>query len=202
MNDVERKAEFYAKVASIADLEALPLVDKSQLTLDAVKAGLLSPAFLPGVVFDPGPGFPAPKKRKRSKPDNSLAWFFIKGIHPWARKIISSLVDHGKVDPAITLELDKAARENHWQPEGWDLDKATRRLIPRPTQDGVMYAGLMEVIDPFPFDRCPQCKNFFVPGKNQKYCSKTCSTKALQPWKRKYMKTYMADKRKTEAKRR
>lgn len=198
MDDVERKAEFYAKLANVKDLKSLPPADKVQLMIDAVKAGLLSPAFLPGFEFDAGPGFPPAPKRKKANQGRSVAWFFIEGIHPWARKIISDLVDTGKAD---FRQLEDAAIKHQWRPEVYILHKKTRRITPRPTQDGVMYAGLLEVIDPFLFDRCQECTNFFVHAKNQKYCSKPCSTKSLQPWKRKYMKGYMQERRRAGDKR-
>jgi hypothetical protein len=181
MNDIEQKAEFYAKLANIEDLESLPSVEKEQLMVDAVKVGLLSSVFY------------APKNKRLPK-DVPAAWFWIAGIHPWARRLIGDLVDTGETD---VRELDKTAMANHWRPEVLILDKAVHGVVPRHTMNGTAYDGLMEVVysRPFPFSRCQKCGNIFVPAKNQKYCGKSCATKALAPWKNRYMKKYMKERR-------
>jgi hypothetical protein len=178
---MSRLTEFYAKLANIEDLKSLPSVEKEELMLDTVKAGLLHSLFY------------APKG-KRSPKDVPAAWLYLEWIHPWARQVIGDLVDSGKAD---IRGLTKVAVANHWLPEFLVLDKATHRVVPQHTMDGIAYDGLMEVIyyKDLPFARCAICKRIFVPVKKQKYCSKSCAAKALAPWKNKYMKKYMKEKR-------
>jgi hypothetical protein len=194
LNDLERKAEFFANLASINDLAKLSRAEKEQLMVDAVKAGLLSSVFM---------NMKARAKKDKAfmkswgEPNNIPGpWLFVWQVHPWARSLIGDLVDDGEAD---VRGFDDALNRNHWRPEKWVLDKRSSRVEPQPIMNGVMFTALQEVVhmSPFPFNRCRQCSKFFVPKKNQKYCSKTCATTALAPWKKKYMKDYMADRRKS-----
>jgi hypothetical protein len=173
MNDIQRKAEFYARLASVKKLEALTLAEKEQIMVDAVKADLLPSVFV------------------------KAAWSTIAEVYPLARKIIGDLIDKFKAD---VRELDEKIRKDSSRATELTLDKKTHRVIrPRPIR-GYIFTCLNEVIDAdhFPFARCLMCENIFVPGKNQKYCSKPCATKALAPWKARYMKNYMSDRRRKE----
>jgi hypothetical protein len=184
-NDMSRLTEFYAKLANVEDLESLPSVEKEELMLDTVKAGLLHSLFY------------APKGKRKGTP---AAWLYVEWIHPWARKVITGILDNGEAD---VRELNKVAMAYKWLPEKLILDKAANRVVPVHTMNGIAYDGLMEVIRqrPFPFQRCQQCNKIFSPDRNQRYCSKACSTKSLQPWKRKYMKGYMQERRRAGGKR-
>ncbi|MDP2606090.1 MAG: hypothetical protein Q8S00_26405 [Deltaproteobacteria bacterium] len=195
MNSIQRKAEFYAKLASIEKLESLERWQKEGLMLDAVRAGLIHSLF---------GAMKAVSKNKRflkSWGDSDIPgpWMMIWDIHPWARTLIGDLVDKGEAD---VREFEKKITKYLLRSEIWRLDRSTRRVVVHPTVGGIIFDGLREVIqaDPFLFDRCHICENIFVPGKNQKYCGKSCATKALAPWKAKYMKTYMSERRKIEKK--
>jgi hypothetical protein len=196
MNDIQRKAEFYAKLASIDKLENLERKEKEQLMVDAVKADLLSSVFFAMKVVDKNKRF----LKSWDDPNNIPGpWPLIWDVHPWARKLITDLTDIGETD---VREFEKYITEHYLRSEIWRLDKSERRVVVHPIVNGVIFDGLREVVQavPFPFDRCPICKKFFVVGKNQKYCGKPCATKALAPWKARYMKTYMSDRRKLEEK--
>jgi hypothetical protein len=190
------KADFYAKLANVEKLANLTSAEKEQLMVDAVKADLLPSVFFAMKVTRNDKEF----LKSWDDPKNIPGpWALIWDVQPYARKLISDLVDRGETD---VREFEKKITEDHLRPEIWRLDKTARRVITYPIVNGIIFDGLREVIqsDPFPFDRCSICTQFFVPGKNQKYCSKSCATKALAPWKAKYMKTYMSERREIEKK--
>ena len=188
MKDTQRMAEFYARLASIDDLAGLDRVGKEQLMIDAVRAQLIHSVFTRMKASD----FSKDKRLEKSwgGPDMPGPWPMIAEGHPWARKLINDLLDNGEVD---VEEFEKNVTERGWRSWKWQLDKDSHRVEAIPVANGQLFDGLREVIlaDPFPFDRCPICKAVFVPNKNQKYCGKACATKALAPWKAKYMKDYM-----------
>jgi hypothetical protein len=173
-NDIQAKAEFYAKLANVKNLEKLGDGEKAQLIADAIKADLL-----PRILYSP-----------------KAIW----DVQPWARRLIGGLLDKSEVD---TTEFEEKLTNDRLRVNIWKLDKKARRVkLPPRSFATWIFTSLLEVIqaDPFPFDRCSICDDIFVPGKNQKYCSKPCATKALAPWKKRYMKDYMADKRTEERK--
>jgi len=193
MNDIQRKAEFYAKLANIEKLEALSQADKAQLIVDAMRAELVESFF--GIATAGSKD----KKFMKSWDDAEKipgAWLPIYAVHPWARKLINSILDTGRVD---VREFDEVLTRTKQRPEIWLLNKDTHRVEPQELITGTLFAGLQRVIilaDHFLFSRCAECKKVFVPAKNQKYCSKSCATKALAPSKRKYMREYMRERRK------
>lgn len=192
MNGIQSKAEFYAKLANIEQLKDMQPADQGQLMIDAVRAGLMESAFTLMTVA----------RKDRHFVESWLGggkipgpWIMIYDVHPWARDLIRSAVDKGEVD---AREFEEALTKNHWRPEKWILNEKTHRLEPqRIINAGIVY-GLRDALlaNPLPFTRCAKCQSIFVPGKNQKYCGKSCATETLKPWRSKYMKTYMRDRRK------
>ena len=73
MNDIRQKAEFFAKLTNIENLDKLESVEREQLMVDAVRAG-----FILSSLFRGWKGTP-------------YAWDMIVEIHPLARKFINDL---------------------------------------------------------------------------------------------------------------
>lgn len=199
-------AEFFAALATTPDLDGLEQWQKEKLVADVKKAGLLRSKrskFRLGQILGPGankfwPGILNSWATGRKVP---AAWLPIRTVHPWAYKIINALVDSGKADVQDFYKEMVI-------PATWKIDdgKVIVDYNEFEYADKELWVELVGLLlsssDDFPFRRCALCRTIFVPNskKQKKYCSKECANKAvsLTPLRRKYMKNYMADKRKAD----
>ncbi|MGH7966748.1 MAG: hypothetical protein ACRERD_33800 [Candidatus Binatia bacterium] len=150
------------------------------------------------------PGAPEEERRSLDKQKtalqhavrkNSLWPPILKEIHEQARALLWGLLDGQTVlTPRVTLpqrplRLNKAG----FLEEGLEAQEIKDRLM-------VELVALLQPHQPFPFRRCPVCQTVFVPVKRQKFCSPNCTYKSIETnrkeEKRKYMRDYMAKRRK------
>jgi hypothetical protein len=199
-SELRKRAEFYARLASIAKLEDLSL-----------SAGLKLQEEMERI------GFPWLKKlssvRERlAKANRSLTAAEIQeeelrrfrttfshvafhDIHRYSRDLINGLLDNGEFDLTFYRPLSRTTVR---------LDKKTDRItqeIKAPDPQDEMILDLLDLLrqPSFPFRRCLACKIVFVPVKSQRYCSPTCSYKGTEQARKKskanYMRHYMRQKR-------
>ena len=200
-------AEFFASLASTADLTALEQWQKEKLVADVQKANLLRSThskFRLGQVLGPGSNKLSPGIFDSWAPDREVpaVWLPIRTVHPYAYKIINALVDSGEADV-------RGFSKEMVIPATWKVENGKVIELYNEFQyaDKELCIELRRVIlaDQFSFRRCTLCRTIFVPAskKQKKYCSKECANKAisLTPERRKYMKDYMAVKREVERKR-
>jgi len=122
-------------------------------------------------------------------------WNALQVAHPWAQKLICSLLKGDYVDvpelsrvyrPCLHIEDGGTVYEHYIGPEA---------------NDEVLFDLLLMVKRrPFPFRQCPICRTIFVPVRKQKYCSPSCTTRAFSsaenPQRREYLRQRMAASRK------
>src|SRR5205809_7109303 len=121
MNDIRQKAEFFAKLTNIENLDKLESVEREQLMVDAVRAG-----FILSSLFRGWKGTP-------------YAWDMIVEIHPLARKFINAFVNMEK-------HVDVRELQNKPPSEMWSFDKTTRSVEEHPVATTTMFEALREVI--------------------------------------------------------
>lgn len=196
--ELEKRTEFYARLASIASLGSLRDSEKLRLVEDVrgfvfpwlslfSKAGTkVSTDRRSSLIRSWGMGTQVP-----------VEWHALCEVHPWAQELINGLLDEGKVDlrpligqlpTVVSLKLNK---ETYAVREG---------IAPTVLYKEILF-DLVQTLrqSPFPFRLCPVCKTVFVRVKRQKFCLPTCATKGLpeenKKQRREYMKRYMARKR-------
>jgi hypothetical protein len=130
--------------------------------------------------------------------DVPTAWEILVHVHGVIRSVINGLLAGldiligplSRFDRSV-LKLDrKTWIVRRWFKEESIRDELIAEFIPIIQQSSF----------PFPFRRCPVCFVVFVPGKNQKYCTPTCTAKgteaARKDARKEYMRGYMAKRRK------
>jgi hypothetical protein len=185
------RAEFYARLASIPSLTGLPLSEALRLQEEMERVGFpwlrkissvrkrleKANVTLPADAGD--------EELRRFKQTFRAVAFH--EIHRYAHDIINGLLDDGKFDwssyrplPKTVIRLDKEAY------------KATEEVKEPDPQDEMILDLLDLVRQPnFPFRKCPACNVVFVPVKNQRYCSPTCTYKVTEQGRKKQKATYM-----------
>jgi hypothetical protein len=210
-----KRAEFYARLASIESLKDLQGWEGLKLEADAKQIG------------GPWPSRPedlalyikrARRLRKLSPlPPQELtredltgmqrtaAWVMIHAVHPWTRKWILGLLDKGEVEDLDTDAIPGGTK--------LVLTNDTARRAPRgkpdpgfPQEEAILDLYWILQREKFPFRRCPVCRSIFVPFKQQRYCTPQCARTALREtrretrrdYMREYMREYSAKKRKQQ----
>jgi hypothetical protein len=193
MNHLLRKrAEIYAQLANVADLELVERWRKEKLIADVRAAGMLEASYnvwptklLADKELIVSWGNPHPPRE----------WLPIFRVHPWAYKFINQFLDTGEPKGVRNFHRKEMIR-----PVGWKLENDRVRSFydPREMAEKELYVDLVRVItqqaDPFPFRRCALCKTIFVRFGKQKFCSKRCTDTSIGS-RNEYMKNYMARNR-------
>lgn len=198
-----KKAEFYARLASIEKLESLSLSEAIKLQEEMATLGfpwLQKLASTHNRLREASPSLTADigdeKIREFQKVFSSVAFH---DIHRYSRDIINGLLENGEFDLTfynpfnrITVQLDRKA---------YRATEHVKRVDP---QDEMILDLLNLIRLPnFPFRRCLACEAIFVPVKNQRYCSPICTYKATQQIRKKekanYMRGYMRKRRRKAA---
>lgn len=207
MDAEERKrAQFYARLASVPKLDGLRTSEIVELFEDMQGLGFFrvsDPSSIRNHLKRVNPSL----KLEDETPEH-LAQFremflesALRDIHQYAHHLINALLGKGQVDTtfgplnATYLLLDRKTYR-------------VRRVVKRADAQNEMLLDLLDLVQQrnFPFRRCPRCHVVFVPVKNQKYCSSECAYRATEEArkekKRKYMRTYMATRRKRQVRKR
>lgn len=194
-------AEFFARLASLPTLDALPKDAREQLR-DDYRDLCFSVAHAEASV-DPLPERIRQKARQhlyehrpRHTPKGDTSWVepgLVKA-HSIARDVIGGLVRWQEVEappmhfPASSYRLSPAG----------SLIQATG---PKTGSEALLFELflLLHTMDPIPFKLCPVCEKVFVPVRHQKYCTHACTVKGVElarkGGKRDYMRDYMAKRR-------
>jgi hypothetical protein len=124
----------------------------------------------------------------------------LKLLYHRARDLISAMWTHGEVKATFFHTFVWTLRDGQFQERREDdLTKPggfISTLVER------LEADLIQLIREyhFPFRVCPVCGKVFVPVKRQKFCSPNCTYRGIaavgKDARRKYMKNYMANRRK------
>lgn len=180
----------FARLASIDSLEALSKSVKQALIQEVKRAGM---------------GFSVPDAYIRPRHNDPRAavawgdgsppwsWYVLWTVYPWARQLINDLLDHRETVvpalPARKLELIRMVGEDF-----------TTRVTDTSVEGGgldFLLASLRQY--PFPYRRCPQCRNVFVRqagrGRPKKFCTWGCQVAAHDAAQRgvrnEYLRVYM-----------
>ena len=195
-NKTKKRAQFFARLASIQSVADLPRWEQLRLVQDTKDANFLWVALFARGVGTVEKGSDIAKSW--GSETIPLEWRAICEVHPPARDYINALLDGKTVDPGPLLKQ---------LPTRWKLNKLRYEVeeVLHPTV--LIKEPLLELTriirqSSFPFRRCPVCKKIFVPVKRQKFCSTACRDGKWRQEKkevrREYMKRYMAQKRKKE----
>jgi hypothetical protein len=187
-----KRAEFYARLASIANLsdlslsEGLKLQEEMELvrfpwlrTLSSVRERL-------GKVNPSLAGVGEEELRRFRNTFSSVAFH---DIHRYARNLINGLVNNAEFDLTFHRPLDRIILR---------LDTKSQRVIENfkdPDPQDEMILDLLDLLRQpnFPFRRCLVCKIIFVPVKNQRYCSPACTYKGTEQARKEQKAIYMRD---------
>jgi hypothetical protein len=187
-----KRLELYARLASIPALKDLKEWEKLKL-LDEVQE--LAFGFVKIKLGDvPLEDPKTPEWVKKLTP-----WDILTNAHTWIRSALTNLFNGDGVPLKPLLERDNTVLR-------WDPSPASRGEVQwEHEHDWLRDEILVDFVYslrqfPFPYRRCPVCPTIFVPVKRQKYCSPACTAKgteaARKDERRKYMREYMAKKRK------
>lgn len=188
-----KRAEYFARLASLPTLDGIPVSEAIRLQEDLVQLGYRWLKTVPTIrehlrKMNPFLSENDLTEEKVKAFRQWLPWIVLHDLHQDS-KMISDLLDTGKteLDPikqGTILTLDRESRTI--TEEGKDPNPQTEMLV-----------DLVRIIrfKNFPFLRCPTCSTIFVPVKNQRFCTAKCSQTAkaeTQPEKKKdYMRDYM-----------
>src|SRR5262245_39085259 len=124
-----------------------------------------------------------------------FAWEVLLRVHPWARTLITTLVDGKEVALRPLGQFEGTILQFH-ESTGTVQEQFEGSLL---RNEPIVALGQVLRRTTPSFRRCPYCRTVFVPGKNQKFCSSVCTAKgteaARKDERRGYMRLYMAARR-------
>jgi len=205
MTPTDRKlAEFFARLASLRQLEGMPAADAAKLLKNMLQLGyqwLKHDDSIRARLLELNPRLAADElsAEKIGTFKQSLAAVALHELHRHARKLIGDLLAGREVEPlriapfrrtSIKLKLDRESR------------MITEEVsISRPDPQEEMLVDLVRLIRPgrCPFARCRGCPTIFVPSRKQQFCTTDCmwrhTIKRRKVTKREYMRGYMRERR-------
>jgi len=197
-----KRADFYARLASVSSLDALEDWEKLKLEADAKQIGYpwpSGPADVAARVIKSRrlrhlPPLPAAEasEEQRTWTLRYILWEMIHNVQPYARKWIVGLLEDGKVDDLPDIPVGTVLM----------LANGAVKRAPKkkpdpgfPQVEAVLDLYWILQRDPFPFQRCSQCRSIFVPLRRQRYCTPSCARAVIRAARREsrreYMKRYM-----------
>jgi hypothetical protein len=202
-----KKAQFYARLASLETLNELSVIEAQRLEREAAQLGSPWPSDADQVArligesrrkrklppVQPGDATPA----QLSTAQRQIIWVMINAVHPYIKKWLSELIDHGRtMGLPMEVENELLLTQDVVHPVPTHPTPIPDRGYPRAS--AILDGYWLLYRTPFPFRRCLQCRTiFFVDKSNQKYCSPSCSKAAIQAvrkeTRREYMKRYQRE---------
>jgi hypothetical protein len=204
-----RRAEFFARLASLPQLDGIPTSYAAKLLEDMLQLGYRWLAHDHSISARLRELNPLLSEGELSAENiegfkQSLKFVALHELHRHARELIGGLLDGRYLDPSrmgplkrTIIRLDPVSGRIAVQANASDPDPQAEMLV-----DLVRLIALDN--SRFPFARCPVCPTIFVPMKNQKFCSADCLRRAnaeTRPQKkREYMRDYMRKRRSKQSK--
>lgn len=172
----KRRAEFYARLASIPDLRALSQTARRRLGRQFEAASAMKVR----------QGFGGLTK------NDFIYNLEFRGLHHFTRATLGALLDGQPVRVSPTELPPPVWRlEDRGVVQTWPIQELWQTPVAE-------FVGLL-FQQPFPFRRCPVCEKFFARVGRQRYCTTSCASRGIESArkdsKREYMRKYMAMRR-------